>query len=530
MDRRDRLYPYLKAKPAPQTAVPLEAIVFTRLAWGPTPEDVAVFRDLPGDPVAKLSAWTDQQLNPTQIDDSACDARLAALDLGALALTQPEAWHAYLIENAYKGTDREYEWKYRPTEDARAAMVVRAVYSRRQLFEVLVDFWHNHFNVYPHDHEEIFALFAAYDAQVIRKHALGNFREMLGAVARSGPMLSYLDNANSQDQGPIENYARELLELHTLGADSYLGVRDPLSVPRDSNGIAAGYVDNDVYEVARCFTGWTYGLDAEWLGLPNTGEFIFKRDWHDRFNKLVLGTYIRADQADEKDGDDVLDLLARHPGTARHIAKKLARRLIGDNPPARVVEEAAQVFLTHSDDPNQLREVARTIILSPEFRTTFGDKIRRPLEACLAMLRVTGAEFKHPRNIVWAFDSIGQPIWGRRPPDGFADVRTAWTHTVSMLYRWRFAIGLTWTWWKDEDAGYPLSIDLPGLTPESQRDPVGAVDYWSERALLRPMLSEHRRALIDLMSSGDDDSDEAYRDRLNRTVQLILMSPDFQLR
>lgn len=508
-------------------APPLETLAFTRLAFGPTPADVAAYRALPGaTPQARFERWLDAQLTPAGINDSECDRRLRAAGLNLLNRSQHSLWDEMIANNKYKGdNDREYQLKYLPTEQAVAATYLRARYSKRQLLEVMVDFWHNHFHVYPHETEEIFATWPAYDSGVIRANALGNFRVMLEAVARSLAMQQYLNNATNRDEGPNENFARELLELHTLGAQHYIGVKDPDSVTRGAGGLASGYVDNDVYEVARCFTGWTYDFNAEWWNMTNTGAFLYKREWHDRFNKRVLGRTIPNDQPDLKDGLDVLDLLATHPGTAQHIALKLCRRLLSDHPPKHVVDLAAKVFLGAAKAPDQLRQVVRAIALSPEFAATFGEKIRRPFEAALAMLRSVDADVRKLGHIGWYFEPMGQQIFGHRAPDGFPDTREAWVGTVSMLFRWRFAIALTDNWMNDDVTR--IDVDVAAQTPEDKRAPAAAVEYWSDRILMRQLPLDQRGALTDLIKRGGDDG---YGEYLNRAVQLIFMSPDFQLR
>jgi uncharacterized protein (DUF1800 family) len=522
---------------ATPTSVPLKSIVFTRLAYGPTPADVEHFNALGDRPQQRLERWLDEQLSPERIDDSACDTLLKEGNFYSLPMSQEALWDEFQANNKYKekngvkgDNEKEYVLKYLPTEHVRAATVIRAAHSKRQLFEVLVDFWHNHFNVYPHDIEDIFAIWPSYDVGVIRKHALGNFRQMLGAVARSAAMQIYLDNATSRDEGPNENYARELLELHTLGSENYLGVRDPITVKRDKDGVAIGYVDNDVYEVARCFTGWTFDYNADWLDLHNTGVFLYKRDWHDRFNKLVLGKYLPSDQRDMKDGDDVLDILASHPGTARHVATKLCRRLIGDAPPNRVIEEAAAVFLAKRTAPDQLKQVVRAIVLSPEFRETFGEKIRRPFEVSMAICRGFNAQFKSSDmpGLLWNIGLMGAPVFGRRPPDGYPDQRAAWTHSVSMLYRWKFAIAASENWIKDDNTN--VRVDLVAETPEDKRAPEQAADYWIDRLLARPAPAEMRNDLIGMLSKADPENPESYAAWITRSVQLIVMSPEYQKR
>ena len=184
-----------------------------------------------------------------------------------------------------------------------------------------------------------------YDRDVIRSHALGNFRQMLESVATSTAMLYYLDNYINQVGGFNENWARELLELHSLGAENYLGVMDPFSVPLDQNGVPVGYVDNDVYEAARCFTGWRVDYSSWEPGVGQSGAFLYYPAWHDRCQQVLHAALHPRRSSALKDGHDVLNAIAAHPGTARQIARKLCRRLIGDNPPQDTVDAAAAVFI-----------------------------------------------------------------------------------------------------------------------------------------------------------------------------------------
>ncbi len=415
------------------------------------------------------------------------------------------------------------------------ATLIRMTHSRRQLFEVLVDFWHNHFNVFR-ETDNTPPVFLSYDRDVIRAHALGNFRDLLEAVAASPAMLYYLDNANNQVAGPNENFARELFELHTLGAENYLGVANPAGVEKLSSGLAVGYVDNDVYEAARCFTGWRVADDyGEWDAVvPNTGTFYYYRAWHDRFNKLVLGQYLPPDQSDLEDGRQVLRLLATHPGTARFIARKLCRRLVSDQPPDDLVAHAAEVFLAAQDAPDQLKQVVRAIVLSEAFQQTWGEKIKRPLEAAVSLLRALEVDLRAvPDSLYWYLDGLGQAPFGRRPPDGYPDKREAWANTMGLLTRWNFSVALVEGWIGDE-RGRSLQVDVRAQTPAELHTAYELVDYWANRLLGRPLPPEDREAVAAFMAgefSPEAALDEDYLAwRLKGLVELIAMSPEFHLR
>ena len=289
--------------------------------------------------------------------------------------------------------------------------------------------------------------------------------------------------------------------------------------------------------MARCLTGWRVDDDlGDWEdGVEKTGRFLYYKPWHDRFNKLVLGRYIPADQPDLQDGRDVLDLLSRHPGTAQHIARKLARRLISDTPSEAVVQAAADTFLANLDAPDQLKRVVETILLSDDFRLTWGQKIKRPLEATIAMLRATQAEFTRlPGGVSWMSSLMGQAFFERRPPDGYPDTMEAWANSMSVLYRWNFAVGVTDNWMDDQEQQRTLRTDLRAQTPPEVRTPTALADFWIPRLLGRPMSDENRQAVIDFVRQGYGENDEMSDDDLNywgrSMVALILMSPDFSMR
>ncbi len=540
------------ATPAPEAtlesttvgAVPLSVLVYNRLAYGPRPGDLERFASLPGaDGREQLAAWLDEQLTPDAIDDSETEDLLAANELTTLRKTPAQIWTEHVN---YDASDEEAWRMYSlPGVETRLATYVRAVHSRRQLYEVLVEFWHNHFNVYgPHD--QALPYFGLYDRDAIRAHATGNFGDMLRAVARHPAMLYYLDQYTSMAPRPNENYARELLELHTLGAMNYLGVKDPTTVDGFQEGNVVGYVDNDVYEAARAFSGWRVGDDKDgWEqgNVPATGEFFYYAEWHDRFNKIFLGRILPADQADEADGEQVLNALARHPGTARHIATKLARRLISDDPPEDAVQAGAEAFLAHIDAPDQIAQVVRAIVLTDAFQDSWGSKIKRPLETAFSAIRALDARLDRPTDdLTWALGRMGQPMFEHHAPNGYPDVRDAWSSTVSVLTRWQFTALLAHGWiseWNEQDPDHsrPLfAFDLLGASPAS-RTARDLAEYWPTRLLGRPLSDAGATDDLARFLAGDsfgvDDpitDDEYLLWRLPGMINLVFMSPDFLLR
>jgi uncharacterized protein (DUF1800 family) len=310
------------------------------------------------------------------------------------------------------------------------AKLLRAVYSDRQLYELMVDFWENHFNIFANKDDDRYLL-TSYDRDTIRPFAMGRFRDLLGATAHSPAMLFYLDNWRSSvprpypatkdkpagvDGGLNENYARELMELHTLGVDG-------------------GYTQKDVQEVARCFSGWT-------IQKPNEqGLFLYRPGLHDDGEKVVLGHKILPGGG-IADGERVLDILATHPATARFIATKLARRFISDEPPQSVIDRAAAVFLKTD---GSIRETLRAIVTSPEFFSpaAYRAKMRSPFEYVAAAMRALNAETDGDRPVLDAIGRMGQPVFGRITPDGYADRADQWLSSGAMVARLNFAAALT---------------------------------------------------------------------------------------
>lgn len=523
---QDTLTPPGSRQAARQVGTPplpdLEVIALNRLTFGFSSQARTDFRALGATSTDRYEVFVEQQLDPASINDSACQTRLNNASFVTLNKSLTQLWSEHVVNNQ--------DWSYRmlPLEEVIHAAFIRAVYSKRQVFELLVDFWHNHFNMYGW-HSYVAPVFVHFDRDVIRVKALGNFREMIESVAKSTSMLYYLDNYINKKEGFNENFARELLELHTLGAENYLGTGDPFDVPKDENGIAVGYVDNDVYEAARAFTGWRVDYSTWETGVGTSGGFLYYEDWHDWANKFFMGRYLPANQPAMQDGRDVFDIIAAHPGTARHIARKLCRRFISDQPGEALVEQAAETFLTHKDAPDQLKRVVETILLSTDFRNTWGEKVKRPFEAAAGFLRATQAEFSLSDGFLWDYERLGQPLFGRFSPDGWPDFKAVWTSTNSMLQRWRLANRLMENWIEG------TTIDVVSQTPAHIRTPNEIADFWIDRILGRPMHPvENRSEIVDFLAQGfNADFDlpqEEFIERVPRAVALLLMTPDFQLR
>lgn len=530
------------------TTPPLPVIAFNRIAFGPRPGDIDAFMALGEDDDARLAAYVDQQLDPGSIDDSDLDARLSDPAFQTLGKSLLQLWADHVLPD-----DLPWDDYIRPVRETSLAAFVRGIHSKRQLLEVLTDFWHNHFNVYGWDLPAA-GTWVHYDRDVIRANALGNFRVLLEAVTRSTPMLYYLDNYTSSDDGPNENFARELLELHGLGAENYLGVMPQWEVPIDSQGRPLGYVDGDVLEVARCFTGWTVA-NGHWSDPqdPDTGEFYYRDFWHDRFQKYVLGEFFPADQAALVDGQRVLDKIAEHPGTARHVCRKLCRRLIADNPPESIVQSAADVFHQQWQASDQIKQVVRHILLSTEFRSTWGEKVKRPFETVVSVARACDADFPllpgsdNTDVLFWLFGSTGHSPFSWPPPNGYPDVRAVWQGSTALVMTWRVVNWLL----NEQNADSSQMMDVLPATlqafPDSaDRTPNNLAAFWYERLLgYMPDAGQVSRAAAFLTQSDsytgswgldspvDLDVNEwphYWQSGVRTLVGLIAMSPEFHQR
>jgi uncharacterized protein (DUF1800 family) len=412
------------------------------------------------------------------------------------------------------------EMGYRPqrevVQESQQAKILRAVYSERQLQEVMTDFWFNHFNVYVQKGPDRI-LTSSYERDAIRPNVFGKFEDLLKATAEHPAMLFYLDNwmsaspnAKAPDRAELrrmrpemrremrianryrgvnENYAREIMELHTLGVDG-------------------GYTQKDVQEVARCFTGWTI------LNPRAGGEFYFNQFMHDDGEKTVLGGKISAGGG-VKDGYAVIRLLATHPSTAKFISTKLARKFVSDNPPQPLVTRMSQTFLKTGGN---IREVLRTMFRSSEFFApeNYRAKIKTPFEMTVSSVRAIGADTNgDPKFHQW-IAKMGEGLFMCQPPTGYPDTAERWVSAGGLLERMNFALALT-------DNRIPgARVDLQNLLAgmDSTRQP-HVVDHFV-KLLLRDKISPQTRETIDRSLSDRPQAPMA------KIVGLILGSPEFQ--
>jgi len=394
-------------------SIDLVSHALNRLTFGPRPWDYQRTRKLGDTEEAAFAVFLEQQLAPEKLDDRGGDNAVRRFEV----LQEP------------LGELFEYQDKYLLDALVRAT-VLRAVFSERQLFEVMVNFWSDHFNIDPSKGDAKW-LKVADDRDVIRRHALGKFPDMLRASALSPAMLWYLDGRVNKKAGdadkPNENYARELLELHTLG-------------------VHGGYTQKDVMEVARCLTGWTVReTQRSQLGL---GSVEFKCHLHDRGEKTILGHGIpaipektkreEADKLGRAELATVLGIVGLHPATARHVATKLCQRFIEDAPPAATVSTVAEKFIASGGD---IPTTLRALFATDAFRTTRGTKLKRPFHFIVSALRATHATTDAGRVVQDYLLRMGHAPFHYPTPDGYPEEAAPWLGTL--LWRWNFAVGLS---------------------------------------------------------------------------------------
>jgi uncharacterized protein (DUF1800 family) len=411
------------------------------------------------------------------------------------------------------------------------AKLLRAVYSNRQLDEVMTDFWFNHFNVFIGKGPDRYMV-SAYERDVIRPHALGKFKDILAATAKSPAMLFYLDNwqsvgpnselalygpgrfagrhgrfprprpqAKNRPSGLNENYAREIMELHTIGVDG-------------------GYTQKDVTELAKVLTGWT--IEKPQLG----GGFKFNERAHEPGNKYVLGRKIG--EHGEKEGEEMLDVLAHHPATAKFISRKLAMRFVSDNPPQSLVDRMAETFLKKDGD---IREVLRTMFHSPEFwaADAYRAKMKTPFEFVASAARASGADIQNALPLVGTLNRMGMPLYAMQPPTGYSMKAEAWVNSSALLNRMNFALQLA-------SGKLPgMSLDpqalIPGPAPADAQAALAAL----EQSILAGDVSMQTHTVLQ-KQLGDpqisqrrlDDPDK--KPNYGAIAGLIMGSPEFQRR
>jgi uncharacterized protein (DUF1800 family) len=491
--------------------------VLNRLAFGGRPGDAAAVRAM------GVDKWIQRQLYPEKIDDSRATTLVARYPaLASDRATLVEEFREARQDKKQGQTKQPTPSVQRAVPELQASLITRAVTSERQLQEVMVNFWENHFSVYAQKGAQERLFLVEYDRDVIRPNAMGRFRDLLGAVAHSPAMLFYLDNWESQadsahptlaDQraarrprlraalrarprkGLNENYARELMELHTLGVDG-------------------GYTQKDVQEVARALTGWS-------VAVQQGGEFVFRPEAHDAGEKLILGTKFPAGRGEEE-GEAVLDMIARSPSTARFITTKLARHFISDDPPASVVDRCSQVFTKTDGD---IRQTLGCVITGPEFfsKAAYRSKVKTPFEVVASAMRAMNAMPDATPRSAQTVGQLGQPIFGHQTPEGWPDRAEAWMNSGAILNRINFGLTMAAERVPGVNFGAVPELDaLRGAPRDAQVD--GVV-----RLLFGGQVSPDTR---EVLRSGENPlaTERTQLGGLQQVVGLALGAPEFQRR
>ncbi len=569
----------LRAKDLPQSpdalSFPPAAVRWlTRGTFGYSIQDHVDFNALGASDDARWTAWLTRQLNPAAINDGACDARIASAGFVTLNKTPNQLW------NDHHSQTSNYSLRMKPIAETECMTIIRQTYSQRQLFEVMVDFWHDHFSVFGWDYDGG-PMFPAFDRLAIRPHVFGNFRTMLQEVGMSASMMYMLDLYSSDASHPNENYARELFELHTMGAENYGGiVQNPDSFANmtllghytapDGEEERLKYVDDDVYEAARALTGWTIS-GANWpytpiAGMP-LGEFAYDSSTHDQGVKRILARYFPASQG-QADGVTLFDMLARHPRTARHVAAKICRRFIGGNPSTALIDSAASVFNQAWQASDQIAQVLQVILQSSEFKNGWGSAMKRPALSAVSALRATAADFTPKPDYTTTYtpteefmgrlQAAGHKLFYWPAPNGYPDDPIAWssTGTLGMTLKMLPRL-LEMHQTESYNNAYAFLIDVHAQTlgafATSQRTAANIIGYWCDRILgYRPepvhtvavdFLRQNVAATValDLTTDGTENGHPSNTGtwninnlsrhytiaRLRTAIGLILCSPEF---
>lgn len=473
-------HPDLGASPFPPSGEHDAAVrLVNRIAFGPRPGDVAEAIRMGS------TAYVDRQMDPDSIaEPDVLTWRLHALDDVLSSDT------SLLFDE----DDR------RLVAAERQARTLRAVYSRRQLHERMVEFWSDHFNIYAFKGEGA-QLTVADDRETIRKHALGNFSNMLLASARSAAMLGYLDNNINRRGVPNENYAREVMELHTLGVDAEKALGRTGSVLVNDVRVNAFYTQSDVRELARCLTGWT--SERHW----HRGRFMFDASSHDPGPKTVLGVSIPAGGG-VSDAESVLRVLALHPSTARHLSTKLCRYFVGEAPEP-LVDRASTAYLGTKGD---IKTVVRTILTSTELQS--GAPIfKRPFDYVVSSLRALNADTDGAAGIQDHLQKMGQPLFGWPMPNGFPTDAKSWTG--GLIPRWNFALALL------GGAVDGTTVDVDALVTPGRKAGLSARQSIAELVFARPSTDARVASMVGSVNGAAT---------MPEYASLLIMSPEFQWR
>lgn len=529
--------------------------VLSKIGFGSSVGSVAEVEAMAGaTEQEKVLAYIDQQIWATDVTDERVEQILAK------GFETIHKSRRAMFQDHVRRPDQakiSHWFKRLPRLEATIATYVRAIHSKRQLFETVVDFWHNHFNVHAWN-KYTQGMIMHYDQQVIRKHAFGNFRQMLLDVTKSTCMLHYLGNAYNEKSAPNENFARELLELYTLGAKSYLGHRTPQDVPVDADGRKVGFVEADVMALSRILTGWSFhGADpSEYSGnRVATGEFIHRPAWQDTHPKVFMGETFEFDEDHPLNHvHQVLDRLAAHPATARHLAEKLCQRYVSDVPPAGLVIRVQKALYDHWQAPDQIQRGLAVLLHSTEFLNTWGEKIKRPFELLAsAMRQLNFSQDFNPNNdktrlFFQKIINTGQAPFHWSLPNGYPDSQLMWLGFSNTMSTWKF---IQWMGVQTDTENQPLHDVLQqtqqALPEASDVTAENLVRVWYQkicgchpppktlRHLVDFMASKH--VLLDRTLAADEPIDlgsnawpDFNQDRLVAMVTGIFFTPEFRYR
>jgi uncharacterized protein (DUF1800 family) len=509
-----------KSKASRNTLTEEQKIIhlLNRAGFGPGPGDIEKVKRL------GIDKYIEQQLHPERLDDRRIEARLSGFQSLKMSIAQlyekypapnmiarelglePRAQNPQnprpdqegeLSEQQQREMRRKIFDHYAKNglkppqallQELQAQKLLRAAYSERQLQEAMVDFWFNHFNVFYGKGADRW-LTTDYEMGAIRPHSMGKFKDLLLATAKSPAMLFYLDNFQSSSPDAVrpgrgrqflrrqqipeqlrnrkpginENYARELMELHTLGVDG-------------------GYTQKDVQEVARAFTGWTIDQPRR------SGQFVFRPWMHDREEKVVLGQRISPGGGIE-DGEKVIEILSRHPNTAKFISTKLVRRFVSDSPPQPLVDRVAGVYMKTGGD---IREMLRAILTSPEFFSaqSYRAKIKSPFELAVSAIRALGADIAGTQQLAQFVAKMGQPLYLYQAPTGYPDRAEQWVNTGALLERLNFGLALSTNRLRG------TTIDLKRVAPDLDKASRGQTLQRAITLLLNGDVSAETRAVL----------------------------------
>jgi hypothetical protein len=469
----------------PTQSTRLQDHILNRIGYGPDPWSRARIQEL------GATAYIEEQLQPDALDDSALEAEIASL----YPVTTMPFGESRTTFHEYTGNPDT--GPFVPIRDATRAKLLRAVKSKKQLEQVLVDFWFNHFNVNAIVEDARWG-FLTLERDAIRANVFGRFEDMLGAVARNPGMLDYLDNSVNfkegflhlgQTYGINENYAREILELHTVGVDG-------------------GYTQQDVREVARAFTGFTKSVTQTLTG----SGFLYLSQGHDRNAKTVMGLALPANRQ-QADANDVIDMIALLPQTAERLSRKLCQRFVSETPPEALVQAAAQTYLATGGD---LREVYRTILQSSDFKSTThaGTKVKRPLVYVASLARAIGISDAEHDDFAYEMDgrlqTMGEGLYRAGPPTGYPESSQFWSGEGTYIIR----LNLAWNA-AHSALGFDPQYFVVGTTPAA------IVDQLAQQ-YLRGRIEPSTRTALENLAAGLPPAA-----RVEETAATLFAGPDF---